>query len=384
MNFPSEKKKPLTIGLVIPYDLSIPGGVLRHSITLSQELRKLGVNIIYFSPTSHPLPKVTHHVRIGRSLRVPNLNGSWSEISLTSKSTEQIAEIIRNKKIDILHFQEIIIPLVSWQILKASSVPNVVTFHSGWNKDSTVESLQSFFRSTRNFLKEKISASIASPVAAKCNRNLIIKPIHILPPLVDIDSFAKKLPIPKEIKKTKINLLFVGRLDLRKGCRYLVESLARLDLKTREKIHLNIIGSEPIGNKIQRMSVSLGISHLISFLGALPEEKKIAFFQHSDIYISPATGGESFGMVLIEAMAAGIPIIAGNNDAYRDTLKDYPWQEGIINPRKTDKFTLVLKKIIDDRKLREKLSQWEKIYVKNFDPAKIAKKHLQIYRSILK
>lgn len=339
--------------------------------------------MIYFSPTSSPLPEVTPHVRIGRCLRVPNLNGSWSEISLSSKSTDQIATIIKNKKIDLLHFQEIVSPLVSWQILKASPVPNVITFHTGWNKDSTVESLQSFFRSTRSFLKEKVSASIASPIAAKCNRNLIVKPLYVLPPLVDIDSFARKLPSPTEIRKDKINLLFVGRLDLRKGCRYLIEALALLDKETKKKINLFIIGSGPLEKKILQMSVDLGVSKMISFLGTLPEGKKIAFFQHSDLFVSPALGGESFGMVLVEAMAAGLPIIAGNNDAYQNTLKDYPWKEGIVNPRKAGRFARALEKLVNDKRLRNKLSLWGKTNVKRFDPKKIALKHLEIYQSVL-
>lgn len=376
--------KNLTVGLVSPYHFSSHGGVQEHTVALGEALKKLGVKVVYISPSPPSKSLPSPHVRIGAGVRVPTVNGSWAEIGMTKKSQEEIQAIINKHKIGILHFQELIGISPSWQTLEASNVINVATFHSGWDQNSGVELLRPLLKLLgRKIITPNIDMSIAvSKVAEKCNSNLLTNPHYIIPPAVNLERLKPRLEKPASIDKKKINILYIGRLDQRKGLQHLISALGGLEKKVLKKVVLQVIGAGPLLSQVEEEVLRLGLEKNVRFLGAFNVGKE-TYLQHSDIFVAPAKYGESFGIVLVEAMAAGLPIIAGNNEGYSETLAEYPCKECVLNPSDTRRFAEVLKRLVEDKELRKTLGAWGKKQAQKYAAEEIAKKHLAIYEELM-
>jgi len=376
--------KKLNIALVSHVDWTMHGGVQKHIFALGEALKKLDVKVTYISPTPQKDDHPTPHIQIGKLIRVPTPNGSWGSVSRTIQSPSQIRRIITEQDFDLLHFQELIAPSISWQIVKASPVPNIATFHTGWDSDATQEGLHPLIKQIGQDLKPYLTASIAvSQVAAETNRNIIKKPLHLIPNAVDLSLYTKKHPKPRHIYPKKINLLFIGRFEERKGLPHLIASLEHLPPELNKKITLNIIGSGPQEEQVKEQIHNLSNKPKINFLGFVTDKQKAAYLQHSNLFIAPSTSGESFGIVLVESLAAGTPVVAGDNDGYSLLLKDYPYHDAVLDVTKPKQLASVITKLIDDPKLRHKLSRWGKKFVTQYSAEKIAEQHISLYKQIL-
>ncbi|MCJ7828066.1 glycosyltransferase family 4 protein [Patescibacteria group bacterium] len=375
--------KKRTVCFVVPYTFAKPGGVGQHVLALGKGLKEMGLGVYYVSPTSKKEACPEGHIRIGRAVRLPNLNGSWSNVSLSDLSKEDLVALVKKFKIDIFHFQELLAPAIPWQIFNHSPIKNVVTAHAGWDEGTGFDKLPPLLDDFVSQVRQRIDLSIAvSPVAARCASFYLPKPVHIVPNAVNLAPYRQKLPSLTQIDRTKINLLFVGRLDSRKGATYLVRALAELG-PLKSKIVLHIAGSGPQKAYLKLLSQYLEIEEQVVFWGRVSEKTKIALLQQADIFISPAYRGESFGIVLVEAMAAGRPLIAGLNDGYKELLKDYPWLGGVVDVKQTDRLVESIRKLVGSPKLQKKLSNWGQKFVEQFDAKNIAKKHLELYEEVM-
>lgn len=376
--------KTINIALVSHVDWTSHGGVQKHTLALGEALKKLGVSVTYISPTPQKADPPQPHIQIGQLIRVPTPNGSWGSISRTIKTPNQIRDIITKNKFDLLHFQELIAPSISWQIIKVSSVPNLATFHTGWNKNAPQESLQPLINQIGQNLKPYLTASIAvSPTAAQTNRQIIQPPLHIIPNAVDLSLFTTRHPKPKQVDSNKLNLLFIGRFEERKGLPHLLQSLKYLPSNLKAQITLNIIGSGPQIQLVKKQIKELNNKPTINLLGYVSDSQKAAYLQHSDLFIAPSTGGESFGIVLIESLAAGTPVIAGNNDGYSYLLRHYPYKDGIVDVTNHHLFAQIITHLATHPRLRRQLSRWGKTFANQYSADKIALKHLNLYQKIL-
>jgi len=268
--------------------------------------------------------------------------------------------------------------------LEASPVINIATLHSGWEKNSPVEGVIPVMEFLVKNLKQKLTQTIAvSQTALHCERYFADKNTIIIPNPIDITAYHQPKPRPVSLASDRCNIVFVGRLDKRKGFIELLHAVKALPQSVPDKIQLNIIGAGPL-ETIGRTYISEAeLSQTVRLLGRLPESDKIAYLQHSDIFVAPSLAGESFGIVLTEAMAAGLPIICGNNTGYAETMREYPEQEFILDPTKPRVFARAIQKMVEDAGLRKKLATWGSADVKQYDINRIVELHIALYRRLL-
>ena len=375
----------LTIGLLIPYSYHYLGGVQQHTLSLGQSLTQLGHRVVYLSPTPNPPTSIQPHLTIGKPFRIPTPNGSWTELSLPLHSPTQIRQLIQQFNLDLIHFHELLVPYTTWHWLKYSSVPNLATLHSGWNCHQHPNRWTNYYRLVHHFTHSHLQATIGvSPLANLCNHQLLAPQHYTIPPIIEIDQIQQPLPTPQALKNKRFrHLLFLGRLDNRKGCRHLIEAFALIPPTQRQQLQIHLIGDGPNRTKLKQRIHQLHLQAQIHFHGALKGKQKIAYLQHADLYLAPTTKGESFGMVLIEALAAGLPLIAGNNEAYQATLKDYPYPEYILDPHQHQLFAQKISQLLNNPHHQHQIKTWAKTFVNQFSPKVIAQQHLNIYHQLL-
>jgi phosphatidyl-myo-inositol alpha-mannosyltransferase len=374
----------LRIGLVIPYSYSHPGGVQIHTLSLGKYLTILGHKVIYFSPTQNQKDCPKSHITIGNGLLLPSPNGSRAPITFCHQTITELKTVIDKQSLDILHLQEIIAPTVSWKLLHASSCKNVATYHAGWDRTSYLESIHPLLKQIAPNLIPFLHASITvSPIAKRCYQELLIHPNYMISPAIDLMPLTQTYARPTKLPKDKVNLLFISRFDPRKGLPHLIKALATLNPATLSSIHLSIIGDGPQRQQVVKLIEQYNLSPYITFLGVQTSAIKYQYLKHADIFIAPTTHGESFGMILTEAMAAGLPIIAGNNEAYRYVLKKYPTSKALIDPKNAVQFASSIEYYCNHPQLRRMLSSRGKVQVKQYSALTVAKKHIDIYTRIL-
>ena len=372
--------KKLVIGLVSPYDYNVHGGVQEHTTNLGKALTKLGHSVVYFSPSEEGSTIPQPHINIGYGVRLPTFNGSWAELSFSQTPSKTIKDTLAKHQIEILHFQELLVPFASWSWIKRSSAINIATYHAGWEVESTKQGPFSMYT---QFVKSKIfdylhQTITVSPVSERCNQ-LLLKDNIIIPPAIDIASIQKKQKRPQAFNQPDNHLLFVGRLDERKGAHHLIKALYRMPKDIIQNTTLHIIGTGPGKTHLQSLIKRYKLVDRVIFHGAFSQDLKYAHMQHADIFIAPTTHGESFGMVLIEALAAGCPVIAGNNEGYATTLTNYPCQEYITDPTKYKNFAQVIAQLLTNKTHKTKIKKWATSFVPQFDAMQVAKKHEKIY-----
>jgi phosphatidylinositol alpha-mannosyltransferase len=375
----------MKIGLVCPLSFTTLGGVQNHTLILGKELQRQGLEVVYFSPTADSKKVPQPHVQIGGAINLPNLNGSWSDVAASFSSHDELFQLLKKQQIDVLHVQSPIVPFINWQLIKASPVPVVVTLHSGWEKDAPVEQLLFMVDGIAKQLKPLIAQTIAvSRTAADCERYFSDAQTKIIPNPIDLTTYAKKQLRPADLETERVNFLFLGRFDRRKGLSELLKSLPLLPPQAKAKFRLHVIGGGPLELEIQLLAESLGITEQVVWHGRLNEKKKLAYLQHADVMVAPSLSGESFGIVLIEAMAAGLPIICGNNRGYQETLEQYPALDCVVDPHDAVALAKAITHLLADDQLRKKLSQWGKHEVKKYAVQKVAQQHIEIYQTLIR
>lgn len=374
----------MKIGLVCPM-LSFVGGVQRHVLMLGKALTERGVEVVYFSPAPQNTPGLpVPHVQLGNAVVLPNLNGSWNDYSVTTQSKEELSALVTQHGIDILHFHSLVVPFASWQFLEASPVVNIATLHSGWEKDSPVESVIPLMEFLVKNLKHRLTQTIAvSKTALHCERYFADEKTIVIPNPIDLKTYHQPQTRPSDLAIDRCNLVFVGRLDKRKGFIELLHAMKALPQAIRAKAILHVIGAGPLESIGKTFIAEAELNESVIMHGRLPEPTKIAYLQHGDIFVAPSLAGESFGIVLTEAMAAGLPIICGNNAGYVETMQNYPEPSLILDPKKPRVFARAIQRLVLDAKLRKKLAAWGAQYVKQFDINLIADQHIELYQRLL-
>ncbi len=374
----------MRIGLVCPM-LSFVGGVQRHVLMLGEALEAHGVEIVYFSPAPADTPLLPkNHVQLGNAVVLPNLNGSWNDYSVTTQSKVELAALVKKHKIDILHFHALVVPFASWQLLEASPVINMATLLSGWEKDSPVENVIPIFELLVKNLKQKLLSTVAiSKTALQSERYFADKNTQVIPSPINIQHYSRPRLRPNGLATDRCNLVFVGRLDKRKGFLQLLSAIKALSKPVRDQLLLHVIGVGPLEAEGLQYIAEFDLHDTVVMHGRLSEEEKIAFLQHGDIFVAPSLSGESFGIVLTEAMAAGAPIICGRNAGYVETMGDYPATDLILDPTKPRVFARAIKSLVTNRKRRAKLAKWCVEHVKIFDIEPVVRKHIEIYSKLI-
>ncbi len=351
----------MKIGLVCPYNMFLGGGVQECVLALRDGLVKRGheAYIVTPQPRNYTGPKHDGIIMVGGAARWKSY-GTTTQVS-ASVDLDSLSEMLDREKFDVLHFHEPWAPMLSRQILTRSDAINIGTFHAALPDkimSRTIEKVITPY--TKSILKYLDVLTAVSPAAAKYASSLTDRKINIIANGIDLTRFTYTHVDDNPHKKKTI--FYVGRLEKRKGLKYLLQAFEILVAKN-PNYQLIIGGDGPDRMKLEDMVKDREIPN-VEFIGYVPEEKKIQLFATADLFCSPAIYGESFGIVLLEAMASGCVLVAGNNPGY-ESVMDGTGQLSLVNPKDTVEFARRLELLTTDKNLRSVWRQWALERVKN-------------------
>jgi len=295
------------------------GGVSEHIFYLWKNFNELGHQAKILAPSyGNNYPYVDEKIiRMGRAIKIPK-NRSFSVLSFGITLPWQVRKFLATEKFDIVHLHGQIAPVLPYLALKYSTAKNFITFHSAYEESFGYvlwePVLEQYFR--------KIDGLIAvSSVARDCVAKYFpFKDYRIIPNGVDTERFSPAVAPIEELRKHSPNILFVGRFEPRKGLKYLLMAFPEV-VKKFPGAKLIVVG-EGFLEHYYRRYIEEHVKENVIFVGFVKPEDLPRYYASCDIYCSPATGAESFGIVLLEAMASAKPIIASDIPGYRTILQD--------------------------------------------------------------
>jgi phosphatidylinositol alpha-mannosyltransferase len=337
------------IGLVCPYIYPENGGVAQHVRHLYENLRLRGHDVRIITASHGPQRASEGDIlRIGVGFSVP-LNGSMGTLTFSPRYLGQVRELLERERFDVLHLHEPFVPFLSLFLLRESNSVNIATFHAYAGFSPSYELGSRVMKAHAARLHGRIAVSAAA-------RHFIDRffpgDYKVIPNGVDVPRFAGAVPLARWQDGTP-NVLFVGRHEPRKGLLDLLKA-HRILRKTGYEERLLVVGSGPQEREARRYVATRGLK-AVEFLGRVSDAEKAQLFRTADIYASPATGGESFGIVLLEAMAAGAPIVASDIHGYKGVVRR--GREGLlVPPHEPKELAMAIARLLDDPELRAEMS----------------------------
>lgn len=354
----------MTIGYLLDDTLDKNDGVQQAVTTLGEHLRRQGHDVHYIvANTKDSKLKNVHSVG---SLVNLKFNGNTVRTPIKA-SSKKIKEMFSQIDFDVLHVQMPFSPLLSGRVLKMSpkNIKKVGTFHIlPYNKASEYGTNVIGKLSNKSLTSLDKVYAVSKPAKEFMNRRYKIDG-DILPNPVDYNFYSRY----KKKKSNKTEIVFVGRFDKRKGAEQLVKAFSLIPEDIRSKAKLTMCGKGPLFKKLNTVSKHNDLN--ILFPGFVSEEEKAQYLANADIAVFPSTGGESFGIVLVEAMSAGSCItIGGNNPGYKSVLEE--WPETLFNPDDITEFSKKLVQLIEDGENARLTGSRQHNSVKKYDVSNIA------------
>lgn len=304
----------MRIGMVCPYSFDVPGGVQSHVLQLAEVMCSRGHEVSVLAPFSPHTALPDYVVSGGRAVPIP-YNGSVARLRFGPATHRKVKKWLVEGAFDVLHLHEPNAPSLSMLALNIAEGPIVATFHTSTTKSLTLTVFQGFLRP----MHEKIVGRIAvSDLARRWQMEALGTDAVEIPNGVDVAAFAGA-PLLDGYPRSGKTVLFLGRFDEpRKGMAVLLDALPRI-VEHYGDVQLLIVGR---GDEDQLRSQAGDMERHLRFLGQVDDAGKASAMRSADVYCAPNTGGESFGIVLVEAMAAGTPVVASDLDAFRRVLRD--------------------------------------------------------------
>jgi phosphatidylinositol alpha-mannosyltransferase len=304
----------MRIGMVCPYSFDVPGGVQSHVLQLAEVMRARGQNVSVLAPSSPHVALPEYVVSAGRAVPIP-YNGSVARLQFSPAVHGKVRRWLADGDFDVLHLHEPNAPSLSMWALRVAEGPIVATFHTSTTKSLTLAVFQGVLRPWH----EKIVGRIAvSDLARRWQMEALGSDAVEIPNGVDVASFASA-PLLDGYPRPGKTVLFLGRFDEpRKGMAVLLDALPRL-VEQFPGVQVLVVGR---GDQDELRSKAGGLGGHLRFLGQVDDATKASALRSADVYCAPHTGGESFGIVLVEAMAAGTPVVASDLHAFRRVLRD--------------------------------------------------------------
>ena len=360
--------------LTTPYDINVKGGVNNHLWNLYQHLKEISdYQIKILAPSSAPSNNQNKDVITLGSITSLRANGSNSNLTLDLRIRKKVKSFFSEFKPDIIHLQEPLYPLLNHFVLNYSQAINVGTFHTYSSNPWGYRLAKPFLIKNFKKLHLKLAVSIAAKefISKSYPGNYIVFPNG-----VTLEGKANKIRQLKADKKRVV--LFVGRLDEpRKGFKYLIEAYKILELKYPETYQLWVVGS---GNEQWKKNIS---SKSIRWMGRVSDDGLESLYDSADLLCAPSTGGESFGIIILEAFSHAIPIVCFNIKGYTELVRNR--ENGFIVENKNSiKLAQAIHTILSDKQLYFDMSQAALQEAKMFDWKLLAKEIAKLYDEILK
>jgi phosphatidylinositol alpha-mannosyltransferase len=366
----------MNVGIVCPYDWTVPGGVANHIGSLAGELRRLGHHVDVLAPAERPLDE-PGLVGLGGSLPVP-YNGSVARIAIGPRAAARVRRALAAGGYDLLHAHEPLSPSVGLLAVAQAKVPVVGTFHASLDRSLALRATSPLLRRAFNRLAARIAVS---PSARDTWQRYFGGPIAVVPNGVAAEFYAEPERLPGYADGNP-TVLFVGRLEPRKGLPYLVRAFLRLK-PAFPRLRLLVVGRDDRNQREKAMAmVPPRLRPDVIFVGAVPQADLPSYYASADVFCAPSLGGESFGIVLVEAMAVGLPVVCSDIGGYRDIVRDN--QEGLLVPaRDPAALATALGALLDNPARRAALGQAAKAAAARYAWDVVAGEVLEVYRQAL-
>ncbi len=351
----------MKIALVTPYDFPYPGGVTEHTTALAHALQQRGHDIHILAACSgykkSDFPNL--HIIDRNVIPIP-IGGTIARISLSPLIYFKIKRLLHKENFDVIHLQEPLTPGIGWWVLmQQAMLDNTVlvgTFHAYHDQQGWL------YRQGRPLLKHLFSKLDALIAVSEAARQFSIKSFpgtyHIIPNGIDLARFGRSLPIKQHPNKKDITILFVGRLDERKGFSTLLEAFLQIK-SAYPHLRLKVVGPFEANacQAYETLIQNRGFSRdVVDFVGYVSPKELPPVYHSADIFCAPSQGFESFGIVLLEAMAAGLPIVASNITGYRAIVTHN--EEGyLVPPSHPEALAQALRNLLEDPGKRTLMGQ---------------------------
>jgi len=361
----------MNIALVSPYDYAYPGGVNTHISNLALHLAKIGHQVKILAPCSNKkaLSAAQDIIPLGKTIPYPS-NGSVARLTLSWWLMPKVKSILDEERFDILHFHEPLFPSLPWMVLPLSHSINVATFHAYYKRSIGYWFWRPLVKQFYNRLNGKIAVS---EPAKRFVSKYFPGDYRVIPHGVDLERFSAEVLPVEDFCDGKLNILFVSRLEERKGIRYLLKAFRVVKAEFPQS-RLIVVGPGN-GRRYKDYVKAVKLKDVV-FVGYASYDSLPRYYRTADIFCVPAVGQESFGIVLLEAMAAGKPIVASNIDGYANVLTHEV--EGLLVPPKDKKaLAHALLSLLNNQTLRQQMGskgrskaeahKWEFIAQRNMD-----------------
>ncbi|GHJ48595.1 GDP-mannose-dependent alpha-(1-2)-phosphatidylinositol mannosyltransferase [Catellatospora sp. TT07R-123] len=368
----------MRIGIVCPYSLDVPGGVQFHIRDLAETLISMGHEVSVLAPADDDQPLPPYVVAAGRAVPVP-YNGSVARLNFGPLSAARVRRWLHNGDFDVLHVHEPLAPSLSMLAVMSARGPVVATFHTAITRSRALAAVQGVLQ----VVLERITGRIAvSELARRVQVEHLDGGAVEIPNGVSVAQFAGALPLdgwPGECGPGHGGTVgFLGRFtEPRKGFDVLAKALEEL-MPQRPGLRLLLAGPGDVAD----LGLPDVIARRTTFLGKVSEQDKARMLRSVDLYIAPNTGGESFGMILTEAMAAGAPVVATDLDAFRRVLDG--GRAGALFPNgDSAALAATITSLLDDRPRREALVEHATKVISGYDWPVVAARVLEVYNSAI-
>jgi phosphatidylinositol alpha-mannosyltransferase len=366
------------IGLVSPYDLAAPGGVNNHVLHLSEHFTAVGHEVRIVAPSSRLRGIAPNAIVLGTPRSIP-AGGSVARMSMSPRLAAPVRRILDEEDFDVIHVHEPLVSFLPIAFLRFSDAINVGTFHAAREGGArlyayTKRLLMPGFR----HLDGKIAVSQA---AASLIQKHFPGYYNIIPNGVEVERFAAPQPPLPELDDGMVNILFVGRLEKRKGLRYLLRAFERVKAK-RPDTRLIVGGAYDARQRrgYDRWVKDAGLGD-VEFVGYIPDELLPRYQQSADIFCAPNTGNESQGIILLEAMAARRPVVASNIEGFAGVIT-HGIDGLLVRPKDSDALAEALLELVEDPDMRRDIGARAGERAQHFSWDRVSQRVLSYYERL--
>lgn len=369
----------MKIALVSPYDYTVPGGVTKHIFCLDKHLRRLGHEVKILAPCSGKGALEEHIISVsGNVISVP-FSGSKARITLSPRIYRRVKKILQQERFDIVHIHEPPAPVLPLIVLRHSKSVNVGTFHAYRDSYAGYKYGKRIFK----LLYEKLDGKIVvSPAVREYLSRYFPGEYVVIPNGIDLERFGAQVESLSKYAAGGPNILFVGRLEKRKGFKYLLRAFPYVK-EEFPGARLLVVGAYDKGDKAPYVYfVRRKRLRGVRFIGYVPDEELPRYYRSCDLFCAPSTGFESFGMVLLEAMASGVAIVASDIAGYRTVLTNEV--EGLlVEPENEIALAQAIIRLLKEPELRREMGEKGRARAEGYSWVKVTQQIVDYYRELL-
>lgn len=367
----------MRIGLVCPYSFDVAGGVQFHVRDLAAHLRGLGHHVEVLAPADEATPLPDYVTSSGRALPI-HYNGSVARLTFGPMTGARVSRWLEAGDFDVVHIHEPIVPSVSILALWAARGPIVATFHTSLVRSRAMQAAYPMVRTSLEKINGRIAVSemARQTVISHAGGDAVVVPNGVV-----VDDFAGAAPDPRwQGTPQRPTVAFLGRIDEpRKGLPVLLAALPQV-LRGLPGLRVLVAGFGDVA--AARADLSPDIAAHVEFLGPVSDTDKARLLASVDVYVAPHTGGESFGIVLVEAMAAGAPVLAADLAAFVQVL-DGGRVGATFTAGDSQALAVAMIELLRDEPRRRRLGTLGRRYARRFDWSRVALDVLAVYETVL-